>query len=128
MQGPAELEAALEGGAPGRVHALLVPGGPRMFTDRARIVELAARARLPSMYSRKEWAEVGGLLSYGPDFSELYRRTATYVDKILRGARPADLPVEQADEYELAVNLTTAQAMGLTIPDSLLAQATSIIQ
>ena len=89
---------------------------------------LAARARLPAMYIRRDFVDAGGLMSYGTDFSALWRRAAAYVDKILKGARPADLPVEQPTKFDFVVNLRTAQALGLTIPPSVLQQATELIQ
>ena len=93
-----------------------------------RLAELAVRHRLPTMFGPREHAEAGGLLSYGPDRTELYLRAAVYVDKILRGARPADLPVEQATKLELVINLKTAKAIGLTIPQAVLLRAAQIIE
>jgi len=125
---PAGLDAALEANTGGQADALLVVGGPRMFTDRERIATLAAQKRLPSMYNREEWVEAGGVMSYGPSFAELYRRAATYVDKILLGAKPADLPVEQPTTLDFVINLKTARTLGLTVPQSVLQQATEVIQ
>jgi putative tryptophan/tyrosine transport system substrate-binding protein len=85
-------------------------------------------ARLPSIYNAKEHVEAGGLMSYGPNYPDLYRRAAEYVDKILRGAKPGDIPVEQPTKFELVVNLTTAKALGLTVPPSLLATADEVIE
>jgi putative ABC transport system substrate-binding protein len=100
-----------------------------MFYDqRTRIVELAARSRLPAIYSVKDYAEAGGLMAYGVNLGESFRRAATYVDKILKGARPADLPVEQPTKFDLVINLKTAKALGLTIPPSLLQRADEVIQ
>jgi putative tryptophan/tyrosine transport system substrate-binding protein len=127
-QGPDGLEQALETSAQGLVSALLVQGDPRLFTDRARIFEVAARLRLPAMYNRRAWVESDGLMGYGPSFSDLYRRASTYVDKILKGASPADLPIEQPTTFDFAVNLKTAQALGVTIPQSVLRQASETIQ
>jgi putative ABC transport system substrate-binding protein len=107
---------------------LLLPSGPVYFSQRARITELAARARLPSMFEGKVWAEAGGLLAYGADLFDVPRRSATYVDKILKGAKPADLPIEQPTKFDSVINLKTAQALGLTIPPSVLVQATELIQ
>ena len=105
----------------GRAEALYVRADPLMFANRIRINTLALAARLPTMYGIREYVEAGGLMSYGPNFPDLFRRAADYVDKILRGAKPADLPVEQPTKFDLVINLTTAKALGLTIPPSLLA-------
>jgi putative tryptophan/tyrosine transport system substrate-binding protein len=96
--------------------------------NRKQIVDLAARSRLPAIYESREYAEAGGLLTYGQDLTDLFRRAATYVDKILKGAKPAELPVEQPTKFELVINLKTAKALGLTIPQSLLVRADQIIQ
>jgi putative ABC transport system substrate-binding protein len=97
-------------------------------TNRARIHTLAMSARLPAIYNAKEHVEAGGLMSYGPNFPDLYRRAAEYVDKILRGAKPGDIPVEQPTKFELVVNLTTAKALGLTVPPALPARADEVIE
>jgi len=100
-----------------------------IFTShRRQLVELAVKHQLPAMYGAREFVEVGGLISYGPDYPDLYRRSATYLDKIFRGAKPADLPVEQPTTFELAVNMKTARALGLTIPQTLLLRADEVIQ
>ena len=101
---------------------------PLAVTQRARIVDLAAKNRLPAMYFAREFVEAGGLMSYGPSFADMYHRAATYVDKILRGARPADLPVEQPTRFELVINLKTAKALGITFPRSVLNLADEAIQ
>jgi ABC-type uncharacterized transport system substrate-binding protein len=109
--------------------ALVVLGAPLFFTHRTRLVELAAKHRLPTMYHQREFVVgSGGLMSYGPDFQDLFRRAATYVDKILKGAKPGDLPVERPMKLELVINLKTAKALGLTIPPALLFQANEVIR
>jgi ABC-type uncharacterized transport system substrate-binding protein len=90
--------------------------------------DLAAKNRLPTVFSYKEYVEAGGLMSYGPDLADLFRRAATYVDKILKGARPSDLPVEQPTKFELVINLKSAKTLGLTIPPSVLARANQFIE
>lgn len=108
--------------------ALLVVGDPMFFGERARIAELATKGRLPLASGQSEFAEAGGLLTYGMDQRDSFRRAATYVDKILKGARPADLPVEQATKFELVINLKTAKTLGLTIQPSLLLRADQVIE
>ncbi len=112
----------------GRADALYVVADPLVNTNRARIHTLATGARLPAIYNAREHVEAGGLISYGPDFAELYRRAADFVDRILRGAKPTDIPVEQPTKFDLAVNLTTAKALGLEIPPSLIARADEVIE
>jgi putative ABC transport system substrate-binding protein len=111
-----------------RAQALLVLASPILNRDRARIIELAARHRLPAIYQWREHAEEGGLMAYGSSAETLQRRMAAYVDRILKGARPADLPVEQPTVYELIVNLKTARVLGLTLPQTLLFRADQVIQ
>jgi ABC-type uncharacterized transport system substrate-binding protein len=111
-----------------RPHALYVAGGPLMIADRQRIADFALQHRLPSVYELRAAVEAGGLMSYGPSRADLSRRAATYVDKILKGATPADLPVEQPRKFELVINLKTAQALGLTLPPTLLFQADEVIR
>jgi len=110
--------------------AFLVLGGPPFTTpaQRDKIVELAAKTKLPAIYRTGNWVAEGGLLSYGADLPKRWSLAATYVDKILKGAKPADLPVQQPKEFELVVNLKTAKALGLTIPQTVLVQATQVIQ
>jgi putative ABC transport system substrate-binding protein len=98
------------------------------FIERKRLVDLAAKNRLPAVYSSRDFVDAEGLMSYGPDLADLFRRAATYVDKILKGAKPGDLPVEQPTKFELVINLKTAKALGLTIPPSLLHRADQIIE
>ena len=112
----------------GRAEALYVCGDALVTTNRIRINILAMSARLPTMHGLREYVEAGGLMSYGANFADLYRRSGDYVDKILRGAKPGDIPVEQPTKFELVVNLTTAKALGLTIPESFLARADEVIE
>jgi putative ABC transport system substrate-binding protein len=125
---PEDLDGLAAAAANEQAEALVVLTDAVTVTHQARIGTLATGARLPSIFDRKGFAHGGGLMSYGPDMSHLLRRSATFVDKILRGARPADLPVERPTVFELAINLKTAQALGLTIPPSVLQQATEVIQ
>jgi ABC-type uncharacterized transport system substrate-binding protein len=112
-----------------RAEAVIVLASPFFYAHRARLVELAAKHRLPAMYHQREFVvDSGGLMSYGPNLRDLFRRAATYVDKILKGAKPGDLPIEQPTKFELVINLKTAKALGLTIPPSILARADEIIQ
>jgi len=112
----------------GGVDALYVVGDPLATSNRIRINTLALGARLPTMLGFRELVEAAGLMSYGPNFPDLFRRAAEFVDKILRGAKPADLPVEQPTKFELVINLTTAKALGLTLPESFLARADELIE
>src|SRR5207247_1345359 len=107
---------------------LIVTSGPRMTVYRDRITSLAARFKLPAVYYERFMAEAGGLLSYGPDFVDQYRHAAEYVDRILRGAKPADLPVQAPTKYEMVINLKTAAALGLAVPQALLARADEVIE
>jgi putative ABC transport system substrate-binding protein len=108
---------------------LIVSGSPLFYVQRSRLVELAAKHRLPAIYAQREFvAGSGGLMSYGADYRHQFRRAATYVDKILKGARPGDLPIEQPTKFELVINLRTAKALGLTIPQSVLLRADEVIQ
>jgi putative ABC transport system substrate-binding protein len=111
-----------------RADGLLQLDSPLFTTHRARLAALAVTSRLPAIYTFREYVEVGGLVSFGAHFPDFYRRAATYVDKILKGAKPADLPVEQPTKFELAINLKTAKALGLTIPPSVLGRADEVIQ
>jgi ABC-type uncharacterized transport system substrate-binding protein len=124
----AELEGAFAAMARARAQAVWVLGNPLFLGERQRVAELGIKHRLPTMFNVKDNVEAGGLMSYSPNFDDLYQRGATYVDKILRGAKPADLPVEQPTKFELVINLKTAKALGLTIPQSLLMRADQVIQ
>ena len=112
----------------GRVEALYVVNDPLVNTNRVRMNTLALAARLPAIYGFREFVEAGGLMSYGPNYSDLFRRAAGYVDKILRGAKPADLPVEQPTKFDFVINLTTAKALNLGVPPTLLALADEVIE
>ena len=125
---PTELSAAFETFARGRSDALILAADPLLFSQGERIVELAARHRLPAVYEHRSFPEVGGLLSYGPLSQERFERMAFYVDRILRGAQPGDLPVEQPTKFELVINMRTAKALGLTLPPSLLLRADQVIE
>jgi len=127
MRQPNELASAFSALKRWRSGALLTLPDP-VFADYAQLSKLATKNRLPAIYASRGFAEAGGLLAYGPNFSDNYRRAATYVDKILKGAKPADLPVEQPTKFEFVINLKTAKALGLTIPQSLLLRADEVIQ
>jgi len=111
-----------------RAQALYVIGDALFFAHRATLLKLASKARLPTIYAAREMVDAGGLMSYGPDFGDLFRRSTGYVDKILKGAKPGDLPIEQPTQFELVVNLKTAKALGITIPQSILLQADEVIR
>lgn len=123
-----DIERALGGGARRRLDAMLALADAFLWSQRERIVAVAARHRLPAMYPELDFSEAGGLMSYGPSVAENFRRAAGYVDRILKGARPADLPIEQPATLELMINLKAARALGLTIPQSLLVRAAHIIE
>ena len=128
IRNPAEVEAALAMIERDRPDAVQVQPTAPMFELRRRIMEFAAANRVPSVCFQREMAEAGGLMSYGPSQVDMYRRAAAYVDKILKGAKPADLPVEQPTKFELVINLKTAKALGLTIPPSVLGRADQVIE
>ena len=128
LRGPApDLEGVFRTATKERAGALLVVSGPVQELHKQRIVGLAAKNRLPAMYAQREYVDVGGLMSYSVSLPDLFRRAAAYVDKLLKGAKPVDLPVEQPTKFELIINLSTAQALGLTIPPSLLARADKVL-
>jgi ABC-type uncharacterized transport system substrate-binding protein len=127
-RGPGDIDRAFSDMTRERAEALTVLGGRLLFEERRRVVDLAAKTRLPAAYGSREYVEVGGLMAYGPNIQDLFRRAATYVDKILKGAKPADLPVEQPTKFELMINLKTARALGLTIPPSVLGRADQVIE
>ena len=126
---PADIDRAFPDMTRAHAGALTVLGGGTMlFAERRRLVDLAAKNRLPAVYPWRDFVDAGGLMSYGANFPDLYRRAATYVDKILKGVQPGDLPVEQPTKFELVINLRTAKALGLRIPQSVLVRADEIIQ
>jgi putative tryptophan/tyrosine transport system substrate-binding protein len=127
IRGPEDIASAFET-LKGRVDALDVVPDPLTMSNRIRFVTLALAARVPAIYGTQEYTDVGGLMSFGPNLPDLYRRAADFVDKILRGTKPADIPVEQPTKFDLVVNLTTAKALGLTIPQSLLTIANQVIE
>jgi len=124
---PDQLDAAFASMTRERASALLVVSDSLFYGLRRRIVDLAAKSMLPSMYSQKEFVDAGGLMSYGANLPDMYRRAATHVDKILKGTKPGDIPVEQPTTFELVINVKTAKALGLTIPPSLLQRADEVI-
>jgi ABC-type uncharacterized transport system substrate-binding protein len=129
IQGPnPDLDGLFSTATRERADALLIPPGPVLYRHRTRVVDLAALSRLPAMYFTREFVGAGGLMSYGPSEPDNWRRAAAYVDKILKGAKPADLPVEQPTTFELVINLKTAQALGLTISPAFLFQADEVIR
>jgi len=128
LRGPEDFEAAFATAKQRNAQALLDMEGLLTLLHRSRITALAASSRLPAMYPLREFPDAGGLMSYGASVPALWRRAATFVDKILKGAKPADLPVEQPTKIELVINGKTAKALGLTIPPSLLARADELIE
>jgi putative ABC transport system substrate-binding protein len=128
LRSVADFERAFQAAASTRADAVILLTDSLVTNERDRLAELALRYRLPSVFDYRENVEAGGLLSYGPSIVDNYRRAATYVDRILKGARPADLPVEQPIKFDLVINLKAARVLGLTIPQSILQQATEVIQ
>jgi len=127
-RGPADLDRAFSEMTKARAGALTMLPSSMFNNERSHIIELAAKTRLPAVYPFSYYVDDGGLMSYGANIADLYRRSASYVDKILKGAKPADLPVEQATKFELVINLKTAKALGLTIPRALLGRADEVIE
>jgi len=124
-----DLDRAFSTGRSQRAQAVIVPpGNPAAFANRIEVASFAQRSRLSSMYGLKEYVDAGGLISYGPSLRAMYRRAAYFVDKILKGTKPADLPIERPTKFELAINLKTAKALGLTIPPSILQRADQVIE
>jgi putative tryptophan/tyrosine transport system substrate-binding protein len=128
VRGPEDIEAAFREATGGRANGVLVLNSAPLNSRRIQIVSLATRSRLPAIYAVPEYVEDGGLMSYGASYTDLYRRAAVYVDKILKGAKPADLPVEQPKKFEFIVNLKAAKQIGLTIPPNVLARADKVIR
>ena len=125
---PKGLESAFKAAKQKQVGAIMTSAGRRLFAERKRIVELAGKYRLPAIYIQKEFVDEGGLMSYGADFDDLFRQAAHYVDKILKGTKPADLPVQQAMKFEFVINLKAAKQIGITIPFEVLARANQVIK
>jgi putative ABC transport system substrate-binding protein len=128
VHGPNDFESAFDAATKSRTRALSVLSDALMFNHRTRILALAAKHKLPTMHTQSLWVEAGGLMSYGTYFPDLWRRAASYVDKILKGAKPADLPVEQPIKFELVINLKTAKQMRVMIPQKVLARADRVIR
>jgi putative tryptophan/tyrosine transport system substrate-binding protein len=128
IRSPKDIEPAFQEARKGRAEAVLALTGPVIANQRKQTVDLALKSRLPAIYGQPEYIEAGGLMSYGVSFTDLHRRAATYVDKILKGAKPADLPIEQPTKFEFVVNLKAAKQIGLTIPQKVLARADRVIR
>ena len=128
VRGPKDIESAFQAASERRADAVLVLPSPVLISHRKQFIELAAKSRLPAIYSRAEYVQDGGLMTYSASITDLFRRAATYVDKILKGAKPADLPVEQPTKFEFIINLKAAKQIGLTIPPNVLARADKVIR
>jgi putative ABC transport system substrate-binding protein len=126
--GPKDVETAFRAASKGRADAVLVLASPVLNSQRTQVVDLAVKSRLPAIYPQTEYTEAGGLMNYGANTPDLYRRAATYVDKILKGRKPADLPVEQPMKFEFVISLKAAKQIGLTIPPNLLVRADRVIK
>ena len=123
VQDSKDIETVFQAAGKGRADALLVLASPFLLSGRNQLVELAAKSRLPAIYPSGDYVDAGGLMSYGANITDLFRRAATYVDKILKGAKPADLPIEQPTKFELVINLKAAKQIGLTIPPNVLGES-----
>ena len=128
VRGPTDIENAFRAASKEHADAILVLGSPVLNSQRKQVIQLSVKSRLPAIYPRQEYVEDGGLMSYGANLVDMYRRAATYVDKILKGVKPADLPVEQPIKFEFIINLKTAKQIGLTIPPNVLARADKVIK
>ena len=128
VRGPKDIETAFRAASEEHANAVLVLGSPIVFAQRSQLADLAVKNRLPAIYARPEYVEDGGLVFYGPSYNDLFRRAATYVDKILKGAKPADLPIEQPKKFEFIINLKAAKQIGLTIPPNVLARADKVMK
>jgi putative ABC transport system substrate-binding protein len=128
VRSPSDFDNAFDAATKGNVGGLIVVEDPLTFSQMERIVSLAATHRLPVMYGMREFVNAGGLIAYGPSYPDLLRRAATYIDKILKGASPTDLPLEQPTKFELAINAKTAKTIGTTVPQSLLLRADDVIR
>jgi ABC-type uncharacterized transport system substrate-binding protein len=128
IRGPKDIETAFRAASKGHADAVVALASAVLISQRTQIADFAIKSRLPTIYERQEFVEAGGLITYGMSISDLDRRAATYVDKILKGAKPADLPVEQPKKFELAINLKAAKQIGLTIPPNVLARADKVIR
>jgi putative ABC transport system substrate-binding protein len=128
VRAPKDIETAFRTASKGRADGLLVLSGPVLTSHRTQVLDLAVESRLPAIYNFPEWVEAGGVMSYGVNLTDLFQRAATYVDKILKGAKPADLPVEQPKKFEFIINLKAAKQIGLTIPPNVLARADRVIK
>jgi putative tryptophan/tyrosine transport system substrate-binding protein len=128
VRAPADFDKAFSTITQERAQAVLPLGDPLIVSHRSQIVEFAAKNQLPAMYHRIEFVDAGGLMAYGPNYNDLFRRAATYVDKIVKGSKPAELPIEQPSKFELIINLKTAKQLGFTIPPNVLARADKVIK
>jgi ABC-type uncharacterized transport system substrate-binding protein len=128
VRGYKDVETLFRAATKGRADGVLVLSSPLLLSQRKQVADLAIKSPLPTIFAQSEYVEAGGLMSYGVNNNDLYRRAATYVDKILKGAKPADLPVEQPTKFELVINLKTAKQIDLTIPPNVLARADKVIK